>query len=138
MEPAALIAPMAAHVAWAALLYAGLTIVRAPTAWGVGCRADGSNPWAAIEPRISANLKNQFEWPMLFYAACVLEIAQRVSLNSSLLWLAWLFVFGRIVHSGIQILTANVRMRGVVFTINFVAVLGMWVNIVVSSIRAEP
>jgi hypothetical protein len=29
-------------------------------------------------------------------------------------------------HSLIQILTNNIRMRGVVFTLNFLAVIGLW------------
>jgi hypothetical protein len=40
--------------------------------------------------------------------------------------LAWIFIGGRIAHSGVQILTANVRLRGLVFTINFLAVIGLW------------
>ena len=55
---------MAAHVAITALLYLLLTVARAPKIWGIGQRSDGSNRWASIEPRISANLSNQFEWPL--------------------------------------------------------------------------
>jgi hypothetical protein len=40
--------------------------------------------------------------------------------------LAWVFILGRVIHSGVQILTDNVRLRGLVFTINFLAVLAMW------------
>ncbi|WP_082606917.1 MULTISPECIES: MAPEG family protein [unclassified Acidovorax] len=40
--------------------------------------------------------------------------------------LAWVFVAGRVAHSLGQILTTNVRLRGLVFTVNFVAVLRMW------------
>ncbi len=29
-------------------------------------------------------------------------------------------------HSAVQVLTANVRLRGLVFTLNFLAVLGLW------------
>ena len=119
-----LIIPMSAHVALAALLYVMLTVVRAPAIWGVGRRPDGSNPWAKFEPRISANLSNQFEWPLLFYAACLVLLQTGASHVS--LALAWLFVIGRVLHSLVQILTTNVRLRGVVFTINFVAVLGLW------------
>ena len=57
-----LIHPMVAHVALAATLYALLTLVRAPKIWGLWQLPDGSNPWARLEPRISANLSNQFEW----------------------------------------------------------------------------
>jgi hypothetical protein len=120
-----LIFPMAAHAAHAALLYVLLTIARAPSVWGVGRRPDGSNPWAGIEPRISANLSNQFEWPLHFYAACLLLVLQDEERRLALL-LAWIFVAGRLVHSFVQICTTDIRLRGLVFTVNFIAVLGLW------------
>lgn len=122
--PHPLFVPMAAHVALAAFLYALLTVVRAPTIWGIGRRTDGSNPMAKLEPRISANLSNQFEWPMLFYAACLLLMQRETSQLAIVL--AWVFVGGRLLHSAVQILTTNIRLRGLVFTVNFVAVLGLW------------
>jgi hypothetical protein len=120
----ALILPMAAHVVLAAFLYALLTIARAPSAWGIGRSADGSNPFQAVEPRISANLSNQFEWPLFFHLACLLLSGTEPSL--AVLALAWAFVGGRLLHSGVQILTDNVRLRGLVFMLNFLAVLGLW------------
>lgn len=124
----ALIPPMAAHVLLTAFLYALLTVARAPAVWGLGRAPDGSNPWGGVERRISANLSNQFEWPVLFYVACLLLLDFRASVLP--LALAWLFVAGRVLHSAVQILTTNVRLRGVVFMINFVAVLGMWAIVV--------
>lgn len=121
-----LVYPMAAHVAWSAMLYAWLTVARAPKIWGIGRTADGSNPWAEIEPRISANLSNQFEWPLFFHLACLLLI-QAGPASAVALWLAWLFIAGRIVHTLVQTLSRNVRLRGLVFTINFLAALGLWV-----------
>ncbi|MEL6951039.1 MAG: MAPEG family protein [Pseudomonadota bacterium] len=118
--------PMLAHVCLAAILYAALTVVRAPSVWGLGLAKDGTNPWRNVEPRISANLSNQFEWPVLFYVACVLGMLIGVANERGFLMLAWLFVAGRIAHSLVQILTENIRLRGIVFTLNFVAVLGMW------------
>jgi hypothetical protein len=120
-----LVYPMAAHVAWTVVLYALLTVVRAPSIWGLGRRQDGSNPWSAVERRVSANLSNQFEWPLFFYAACLLLIELRAT-DSVQVWLAWAFVTGRFVHSFVQVLTTNIRLRGIVFTINFLAVIGMW------------
>lgn len=128
-----LIIPMAAHVGLTALLYVLLTVARAPEVWGIGKRADGANPWAAIEPRISANLSNQFEWPVFFYAACLLLMMKGAEGDAAIL-LAWLFVLGRLVHSCIQIFTTNIRLRGLVFTINFLATLGLWVLV----LRALP
>ena len=39
---------------------------------------------------------------------------------------AWLFVGGRVAHGLVQILTTNIRLRGLVFTVNFLATLGLW------------
>ncbi len=118
--------PMIAHVSLATFLYGALTVARAPSVWGVGLDKDGANPWKQVEPRISANLTNQFEWPLLFYVACVLGMLIGVTGESGFLTLAWIFVTGRVMHSLVQILTKNIRLRGIVFTVNFVAVLGMW------------
>ena len=120
-----LVLPMAAHVAFTAFLYALLTVARAPKIWSIGQHQDGSNPWATVEPRISANLSNQFEWPLFFYAACLLLIHSHIESAAAVL-LAWVFIGGRVVHSYIQICTTNVRVRGLVFTINFLATLGLW------------
>ena len=120
----ALLLPMVAHVALAALLYVLLTVARAPAIWGIGLRADGSNPWARLEPRISANLSNQFEWPFFFHIACV--VLMLLGTGTTAVALAWIFVCGRLLHSGVQVLTTNVRLRGLVFTVNFIAVLGLW------------
>ena len=118
---------MFAHVMLSGALYALLTLARAPAVWGIGTNKDGTNPWADIEPKISANLSNQFEWPLLFYVICLLLLFNGKVLAPIYLWLAWLFIVGRIVHSVVHILTSNIRLRGAVFTINFVAVFVMWV-----------
>lgn len=122
-----LIPPMLFHILWVAMLYVLLTIMRAPKIWGIGARPDGTNPFATLEPRVSANLSNQFEWPVFFYAICTLLIARPELYQPIYVWFAWLFVVGRIIHSGVQIFTGNIRLRGLIFTINFVAVICMWV-----------
>lgn len=129
MTSNALIYPMAVHVGLAATLYVLLTVARAPSVWGLGHRADGTNPWASAERRISANLSNQFEWPLFFYVVCAL-LLQRPVVGDWQIGLAWLFVVGRLAHSAVHVFTTNVRLRGVVFTINFLAVLAMWVLLV--------
>lgn len=122
---------MALHMAWLVLLYAALTLVRAPAVWNIGRRADGSNPWSTYEPRISANLRNQFEWPIFFHIVCLLLMLDPTAMRGSHVVLAWLFLGGRMLHTAVQVLTANVRLRGVVFTLNFVAVVVMWVLLLV-------
>lgn len=120
-----LLYPMAAHVGLTALLYVALTIARAPAVWGCGRQEDGSNPWGELERRVSANLSNQFEWPLFFYTTCLL-LMHLGAVDAIQLGLAWTFIAGRVAHSAVQVLTHNVRLRGIVFTINFLAVLGMW------------
>ncbi|WP_334177355.1 MAPEG family protein [Pseudoxanthomonas sp.] len=120
----ALLLPITTHVALAALLYVLLTVARAPAIWGIGRRADGSNPWAKLEPRISANLSNQFEWPLFFHVACLALML--LGTCHAAITLAWIFVAGRVLHSAVQVMTPNVRLRGLVFTVNFLAVLGLW------------
>ena len=122
------------HIVWCALLYALLTIARAPVVWGVGQRKVGSNPFSNIQPKISANLSNQFEWPLFFYIVCVLLIVMGEPIDSVQILLAWVFVIGRVLHSIVQIFTDNIRLRGMVFTVNFVAVLAMWVLLVIEHI----
>lgn len=126
-----LLYPMAMHVALTASLYMLLTAVRAPSVWGLGRRPDGSNPWSGLERRVSANLSNQFEWPLFFYVACLL-LLQLGAVDPLQVGLAWAFVVGRFVHSLVQVFTTNVRLRGIVFTINFVAVLGMWLALLLT------
>ena len=121
-----LIAPMFMHIFLCALLFVFLTLTRAPSVWGVGKNKDGSNPFADIQPKVSANLSNQFEWPLFFHVVCALLIALSEPISNSQVSLAWVFVIGRVLHSLVQIFTDNIRLRGLVFTINFVAVLAMW------------
>ena len=130
-----LIIPMFCHVTLAGFLYAILTIMRAPAVWNIGANADGSNPFIELEKSVSANLSNQFEWPVFFYVACLIVMFDEQLFSEAHLWLAWLFIIGRILHSLIHIMTNNIRLRGIVFTINFLAVVSMWVLLLIDYIR---
>jgi len=117
--------PMLAHIGLIVALYAWLTIARA-AAVGRGEVAYAAFEFANAEPpavaRITRNLANQFELPVLFYAIGVLLIALgRVTALDVIA--AWVFVLGRIVHTAVQTLTDDVRLRGRVFMINFLAIL---------------
>lgn len=74
--------------------------------------------------RVTRNLANQFELPILFVGCVSLLIA----LGAVTLFdvaIAWAFVAGRVAHMLVQTLTDNVPLRGRVFTINFLAFLGI-------------
>ena len=116
--------PMLAQIGLTFFLYAWLTFARNLAV------QRGETDYACFvlgrdEPlhvaRITRNLANQFELPMIFYALVVLLLALgRVT------WIdvvaAWMFFAGRIVHTMVQTLTDNVPLRGQVFLINFLAV----------------
>jgi hypothetical protein len=117
--------PMLAHVGLVVALYAWLTVART-AAVGRGGVAYAAFEFGREEPpavaRITRNLANQFELPVLFYAIVVLLIALgRVTAVDVVA--AWVFVFGRVVHTLVQTLTNDVRLRGRVFMINFLAIL---------------
>ncbi len=116
--------PMLAQIGWTFMLYAWLTVVRVD-AVRRGDVEYSSYVLSREEPRyiarVSRNLSNQFELPVIFYAAVVLLIAlDRVGMVD--IAAAWVFVAGRVIHTLVQTLSDNVPLRGNVFTINFLAV----------------
>lgn len=128
--------PMIVHLAGCVVLYAALTVVRAPAVWGVASNSPVARRFERIEPRISANLSNQFEWPLFFHVGCLLLMLQGEAGAPSTQVLAWTFIVGRLLHSAVQILVDNVRLRGLVFTINFLAVLGLWGQVLMRALEA--
>jgi len=122
---ASILWPMLAHIGWIVVLYTWLTVAR----WQAvksgkidySCFVLGREEPVEVA-RITRNLANQFEWPVVFYALAVLLVAlSRVTAVDVIA--AWVFVGGRVVHTLVQTLTDNVLLRGQVFTINFLAVL---------------
>ena len=117
----ALLWPVLAQVGWTFLLYVWLTaarylaVSRGEADWPVFALGREEPPKVA---RITRNLANQFEAPVIFYALCVLLVA-----TGQVIWLdvaaAWVFVLGRVVHTAVQTLTDDVPLRGRVFMINF-------------------
>jgi hypothetical protein len=116
--------PMLVQIGWTFLLYVWLTVARARAV------ARGEVKYSAFEfgrgepaevARITRNLANQFELPVVFYAVVVLLVViGRVSVIDVLV--AWVFVAGRVIHTLVQTLTNDVPLRGRVFLINFAAV----------------
>ncbi|MFC4723734.1 MAPEG family protein [Glycocaulis abyssi] len=127
-EARSILLPAAAHLALVAFLYTWLTAERL---LAVRARkrtyADLQFAGADVErgARVAANLRNQFEAPVLFYPL-VLVLWATQSVTFAAVCLAWLFVAGRVLHTGVQTLTGNVPLRGAVFTINFLALAGLW------------
>ncbi len=111
-------------------LYAWLTVerflnaVKGRTAYQNLLLPGGDQGRAA---RISANLNNQFQAPMLFHiVALTLWLAEMVSTVD--LVLAWVFFAGRVIHTAIHAFSTNVILRGLIFSINFTALCGLWLS----------
>lgn len=109
--------PVAGHLAILFFLYCWLSVVRFQKRSG--------QPVDALEARISANLRNQFEAPLLFYALIAMIWADN-AVNSAYLVLACVFLLGRIWHLLVATLSTNIIRRGLVFTVNWLAIYGMW------------
>jgi len=129
--------PMLAQIGWTFVLYVWLTIARSRAV------ARGEVKYSAFalgrnEPtdvaRITRNLANQFELPVIFYAVVVLLVViGRVSTIDVLA--AWVFVAGRVLHTLVQTLTDDVPLRGRVFMINFVALVVLVVHVVMLAVE---
>src|SRR5690349_45859 len=104
-----LVLPMLAHIGWVFVLYVWLTLARkqavgrGEVVLGDFARHDEPHEVA----RITYNLANQFELPVIFYALVIVLVATK---NVTMLDMlaAWLFVAGRVIHSLVQCLTDNV------------------------------
>lgn len=84
-------------------------------------RANGD---ASGSARVQRNLANQFEAPMFaYFAAAVLLWAGAVGAFD--VAAAWIFLAGRIIHTGVQTMTDNVALRGRVYTISFLATIAL-------------
>ena len=118
-----LLLPMLAQIGWTFLLYVWLTVVRQRAVRSGEVQystfAHGEEP-AHID-RVTRNLANQFELPVIFFAVVVLLIALNKVTTIDII-AAWVFVAGRVVHSLVQCLTDNVPLRGQVFLVNFAGV----------------
>jgi hypothetical protein len=115
--------PMLAQIGWTFGLYAWLTVARtrAVTRGEVeySCFVLGREEPREVA-RITRNLANQFELPVIFYAVVILLVALGRATTLDVV-AAWVFVAGRVVHTLVQTLTDDVKLRGRVFLVNFAA-----------------
>jgi hypothetical protein len=124
---ASILWPMLAHIGWVSMLYVWLTIARQRAVRSgqieSSCFVLGRDEPLEVA-RITRNLANQFELPLIFYALVVLLVALGQVTRFDVI-AAWVFVAGRVAHTLVQTLTDNVPLRGQVFTINFLAVIAL-------------
>ena len=86
-----------------------------------------NNAWPDYVLKVSNNIRNQFQVPVLFYVLCFIFYSlDAVSLV--VLSMAWIFVISRVVHAYIHMSSNNVPARFSVFTIGFVVMVLMTIQ----------
>lgn len=84
----------------------------------------------SIEPEPSAtaarNLSNQFELPVLFFAAS-LSLFVTGGAGMAAVVVAWAFVLARVAHSYVHITSNRIRIRRQLFTVSLLLNLLQWV-----------
>jgi hypothetical protein len=82
--------------------------------------------WPKRTTQIGNCLKNQFEFPMLFYAIVAIALPLRQA-DFLFVLLSWVFVVTRYVHAGIFVTSNNVKNRSLAFFAGVLVLLAMWI-----------
>ena len=85
-----------------------------------------------VEPEASAtaarSLINQFELPVLFFAACLVLFVLGAA-NTAAVLVAWFFALSRLAHAYVHVTTNRLRFRRPLFIAGFFAVFALWILI---------
>ena len=139
MSLAAVLLPVFVQVAltFALMLWMAVARRQALRSRAVAIRdiALGQPAWPQRATRIGNAFHNQLETPMLFYAAVALSLAS-VKPDLAFVALEWLFVAGRIAHAFVHAGGNDVRIRGPVFGLGFMALLALWIEFAVRVVAA--
>lgn len=130
MEPKLIFAPVLVQIALTVALYLRLAVVkrraRATPGFDAARAALHDDAWPDDVLKVSNNIRNQFEAPVLFYAlAFVLFALSRVDAVS--LGFASTFVALRVVHATIHTTSNVVKYRRRVFIAATATLFAMWV-----------
>ena len=128
MNQTAIFWPMIAQVALTYGVYALISIrrkaaIRAGQASVSQFRENQNEPASSLFVR--NNLANQFELPVLFFAAC-LTVHALGATGTATVAIAWLFVASRYVHAAIHVTTNRIRHRQPAFVVGYLALAAMW------------
>jgi hypothetical protein len=82
--------------------------------------------WPKRTMQIGNCLKNQFEFPVLFYAVVALALPLRLA-DFLFVLLSWVFVVTRYVHAGIFVTSNDVKTRSLAFFAGVLVLLAMWI-----------
>jgi len=137
--PLALVYPALAQVLWTFVLitWNGMLRVGAIQARRVRIKdiAFSSDAYPEDVRKVSNNMHNQFETPLLFFV--LLGVATYVGATDFLMvLLAWMFFVTRVLHTAIHTTTNYVPYRFYVFLVGVVVLMAMWIAIVLHLLAA--
>jgi hypothetical protein len=120
MDHTLILAPMGALAALTFLILLAVPAMRMSKG-GRQDSADGDIPGGMQNP----NFTDLLEMPVLFYVICLM-IYVTGRLDAGLLWLAWIYVGLRVLHSAVHLSYDNFRHRMALFALSNFAVGAMW------------
>ena len=82
--------------------------------------------WPKKTTQLANCLKNQFEFPVLFYVLVAVALPLRQA-DLMFVLLSWVFVVTRYVHAGIFVSSNNVKQRSLAFFAGVLVLLAMWI-----------
>lgn len=133
MDPAYIFAPVAAFTGLVFLLWLHLGLARVSAARRgtipLEYLAQGTGPGPSrYLVVLHHHFSNLFEVPVLFYAGCtVIYVLGMV--DSTSIWLAWIFVLLRIVHTAIVLANNSPPLRVGPYVASGLCVFALWVKI---------
>lgn len=87
--------------------------------------ADRTVTWSDKSTRVELAFYNQFQVPVLFYAACAFTAIYH-QLGPVMIVLSWVFIASRAVQIYAHTVPNNVNLRANSYFVGFLVVLGMW------------
>jgi hypothetical protein len=84
--------------------------------------------WPERAAVVSNAFQNQFEIPMLFFAACAFALLAGAA-DGTMVVLAWLFAISRLIHAGIFVTTNYIPHRFIVYLFGSFVVMAMWIRL---------
>lgn len=90
--------------------------------------------WPKKATQLGNCLKNQFEFPLLFYVLVALALPLRQA-DLVFVLLSWIFVATRYAHAGIFVSSNNVKQRSLAYFAGVLVLLAMWIVFAVKMLR---
>lgn len=127
--------PVLAQIVWTLLVLALLGARRYRALKEKRARLPGldlsRDGWPDDVRKVSNNLDNQFQTPVLFYAVCGLAVLTG-SASGAVVALAWLFVAARVGHTAVHVTTNHVPLRFAFYAAGVTALVAMTAAVAVA------